>query len=119
MRSRYSAFVKKLGDYLIATRHPSKRHLDSLSQLQQIFKDTYWLGLTILTTEKGSATDTLGYVSFSANYRDNNKEDVLYERSLFQKDAAQWFYVEGDFNQGRNDPCWCGSGKKFKKCHGA
>jgi preprotein translocase subunit SecA len=19
---------------------------------------------------------------------------------------------------GRNDPCWCGSGKKFKKCHG-
>ena len=20
---------------------------------------------------------------------------------------------------GRNDPCWCGSGKKFKKCHGA
>ncbi len=22
-------------------------------------------------------------------------------------------------NVGRNDPCWCGSGKKFKKCHGA
>jgi preprotein translocase subunit SecA len=21
--------------------------------------------------------------------------------------------------RGRNDPCWCGSGKKFKKCHGA
>jgi preprotein translocase subunit SecA len=20
---------------------------------------------------------------------------------------------------GRNDPCWCGSGKKYKKCHGA
>jgi preprotein translocase subunit SecA len=19
---------------------------------------------------------------------------------------------------GRNDPCWCGSGKKYKKCHG-
>ena len=18
---------------------------------------------------------------------------------------------------GRNDPCWCGSGKKYKKCH--
>ena len=26
----------------------------------------------------------------------------------------------GDEHQvGRNDPCWCGSGKKFKKCHGA
>jgi preprotein translocase subunit SecA len=22
-------------------------------------------------------------------------------------------------NLGRNDPCWCGSGKKYKKCHGA
>ncbi|MDQ4019962.1 MAG: SEC-C metal-binding domain-containing protein [Actinomycetota bacterium] len=21
--------------------------------------------------------------------------------------------------RGRNDPCWCGSGKKYKKCHGA
>jgi preprotein translocase subunit SecA len=20
---------------------------------------------------------------------------------------------------GRNDACWCGSGKKYKKCHGA
>jgi hypothetical protein len=24
-----------------------------------------------------------------------------------------------DHNIGRNDPCWCGSGKKFKKCHGS
>jgi len=22
-------------------------------------------------------------------------------------------------NIGRNDPCWCGSGKKYKRCHGA
>jgi preprotein translocase subunit SecA len=28
--------------------------------------------------------------------------------------------VKGEHdNVGRNDPCWCGSGKKFKKCHGA
>ena len=26
---------------------------------------------------------------------------------------------EGSHDLGRNDPCWCGSGKKFKKCHGA
>jgi preprotein translocase subunit SecA len=24
-----------------------------------------------------------------------------------------------DVEPGRNDPCWCGSGKKYKKCHGA
>jgi preprotein translocase subunit SecA len=27
--------------------------------------------------------------------------------------------VDADHQVGRNDPCWCGSGKKFKKCHGA
>ena len=27
--------------------------------------------------------------------------------------------VSRDEQLGRNDPCWCGSGKKFKRCHGA
>jgi preprotein translocase subunit SecA len=27
--------------------------------------------------------------------------------------------VDTERQVGRNDPCWCGSGKKFKKCHGA
>ena len=27
--------------------------------------------------------------------------------------------VDEEHQTGRNDPCWCGSGKKFKKCHGA
>jgi preprotein translocase subunit SecA len=31
--------------------------------------------------------------------------------------AVQQRHVEDE--PGRNDPCWCGSGKKFKKCHGA
>ncbi len=26
---------------------------------------------------------------------------------------------KGKNELGRNDPCWCGSGKKYKKCHGA
>jgi uncharacterized protein YecA (UPF0149 family) len=25
----------------------------------------------------------------------------------------------GISDPGRNEPCWCGSGKKFKRCHGA
>jgi preprotein translocase subunit SecA len=37
--------------------------------------------------------------------------------SAFQ---AQQPRVNGDHEQiGRNDPCWCGSGKKYKRCHGA
>ena len=27
--------------------------------------------------------------------------------------------AKGGPKLGRNDPCWCGSGKKFKRCHGA
>jgi preprotein translocase subunit SecA len=27
--------------------------------------------------------------------------------------------VDSEHQLGRNDPCWCGSGKKFKRCHGA
>jgi len=33
--------------------------------------------------------------------------------------AQQRQVVNEHRDVGRNDPCWCGSGKKFKKCHGA
>jgi preprotein translocase subunit SecA len=33
--------------------------------------------------------------------------------------AVEQRRVDHEHELGRNDPCWCGSGKKFKKCHGA
>ncbi len=33
--------------------------------------------------------------------------------------AVEQRRVDEDEQIGRNDPCWCGSGKKYKKCHGA
>ena len=33
--------------------------------------------------------------------------------------AVQTVHMSPNEKLGRNDPCWCGSGKKFKKCHGA
>jgi preprotein translocase subunit SecA len=33
--------------------------------------------------------------------------------------VVQQRVVDDAHQVGRNDPCWCGSGKKFKKCHGA
>jgi preprotein translocase subunit SecA len=33
--------------------------------------------------------------------------------------AVEQRRVGSDEQLGRNDPCWCGSGKKFKRCHGA
>jgi preprotein translocase subunit SecA len=34
-------------------------------------------------------------------------------------DIVEQRRVSADEQLGRNDPCWCGSGKKFKRCHGA
>jgi uncharacterized protein len=40
-------------------------------------------------------------------------------RQLWQSLGPRVEAVRKEVTPGRNDPCWCGSGKKFKKCHGA
>ncbi|HEY7967368.1 MAG TPA: SEC-C metal-binding domain-containing protein, partial [Solirubrobacteraceae bacterium] len=42
--------------------------------------------------------------------------DALYDEPPAQVEQRR---VSSDEQLGRNDPCWCGSGKKFKRCHGA
>jgi uncharacterized protein YecA (UPF0149 family) len=37
---------------------------------------------------------------------------------MYLDDEALPTYIRSDPKIGRNDPCPCGSGKKFKKCHG-
>ncbi len=119
MRSRYSAFALKLEGYLWETHHPSKRKENSLADLRQTSENTRWIGLTLLKTEQGGAQALEGRVSFAAKYEGSDgKEAVLYENSRFVKEQGRWYYLDGSHEPGRNDPCWCGSGKKFKKCHG-
>ena len=38
---------------------------------------------------------------------------------LMEAPIVEQRVVDEEHQVGRNDPCWCGSGKKFKKCHGA
>ena len=40
------------------------------------------------------------------------------ESALSEEPASEQPYVRPDKKIGRNDPCYCGSGKKFKQCHG-
>jgi len=40
-------------------------------------------------------------------------------RQIWQSLGARVAPARKAAEPGRNDPCWCGSGKKFKKCHGA
>jgi SEC-C motif-containing protein len=126
MRSRYSAFAKRLPHYLFATLHPSKRATDELQQIERSLQQPLWLSLQIINIKGGQPDDSTGHVEFIATYQQSGKIGQLRENSRFTKDGGQWYYEEGEIETtpaslkppGRNDPCWCGSGKKFKKCHG-
>lgn len=118
MRSRYSAFVMQDADYLIKTWHPSCQAHHFRADLESGFQRTDWQGLTVFAADAGSTPDE-GFVSFIARFTDNTRSGVIIERSRFLKENGQWYYVDGTRPLiGRNDPCPCGSGKKFKKCCG-
>lgn len=122
MRSRYCAFAKRLPQYLLDTLHPTQRADNELQKLQQAVAHGQWLGLEVVSTRDGQPQQETGYVAFRARYDESGKQELLEENSRFVKQDGRWFYIDGEFPPtplpGRNDPCWCGSGKKFKKCHG-
>lgn len=122
MRSRYSAFEKKLPVYLLDTLHPSKRRTDELTKLQQAVAQGSWLGLQIVSCRDGLVNHDTGHVAFRATYEETGQPAILEENSRFIKEDGRWYYVDGQFAPdhlpGRNAPCWCGTGKKYKKCHG-
>ncbi len=105
----------------MATLHQDRRSQRDFAELTKNINQTQWLGLTVINTNKGKKNDAIGYVEFEAIYQVNEPRQ-LHERSKFIKDNGQWFYVEGDILPGtvpkRHQPCWCGSGEKYKKCHG-
>jgi preprotein translocase subunit SecA len=45
--------------------------------------------------------------------------DAAAEEEIEATPVVQQRVVDEQHQLGRNDPCWCGSGKKYKKCHGA
>ncbi|MCH7372421.1 YchJ family protein [Aeromonas sp. MR16] len=120
MRSRYSAFVLGLGDYLVHSWHPDFLGTLTAEQLSQT--DTRWDGLEILAAQGGPADDA-GTVEFKAWFVEGDERHCLHERSRFVRYQGRWVYTDGEqdpapLRVGRNDPCPCGSGKKHKKCCG-
>ena len=120
MRSRYSANVVGDERYLLASWHHTTRPpgLDMAASPQ-------WIGLVVVDVENGRETDLSGQVEFKATYMQAGKTAVLHERSTFVQENDKWFYVDGitpDLGGksaqkvGRNAPCPCGSGRKYKKC---
>ena len=120
MRSRYSAFVLGLGDYLVHSWHPD--HLCGLTADQLSHTGTRWDGLEILAA-RGDPADDTGMVEFKAWFKEEDERHCLHERSRFVRHQGRWVYADGEQDPaplkiGRNDPCPCGSGKKHKKCCG-
>lgn len=113
MRSRYSAFVLGLADYLLATWHQ-----DTRPATLELGNSPDWVGLQVLSS--GSGSDR-GQVHFRALYRVQGGFGFLEEESDFVCEEGRWYYIsgksrEGRLDPGRNDRCPCGSGRKFKAC---
>ena len=86
MRSRYSAYVVGLIDYLLATWHPST----SPGELE--LPPVKWLELEVL---HAGATADAGVVEFVARCRVNGRAQRMHEISRFVREQGRWYYIDG------------------------
>lgn len=91
MRSRYSAYVLKLRDYLQSSWHPSTRP----ATLDLAADNEKWLGLEIKKYAHVSAEHAT--VEFVARYKIAGRAHRLHEISRFMREDGQWFYLDGEF----------------------
>ena len=130
MRSRYTAYAKHRISYLSDTLHPRSRKTHDPESTRQWSMKSEWLGLSVLGKEGGGPGETTGTVEFVARYRTESQEVEHHERAEFRREGDTWYFVDGKMvgeepiqreapKVGRNDPCPCGSGKKYKRCCGA
>lgn len=121
MRSRFSAFALGNWQYVLDSWHPDHRPPLTAAQLATEQSGLQWLSLSILDSQ-GDADDQHGEVCFCAWYRHQGEVLPHQERSLFCRWQGHWVYTTGSSQAVStprpNQPCFCGSGKKFKKCCG-
>ena len=126
MRSRYSAYVLKHSSYLLETYHADFHLENEREKLAASLGDTQWLGLIVHSHKVLNATEAI--VEFSAFFTScgntsNTDFEQIHERSSFVLVKDQWYYTQGEFlapfKVPKNHMCFCSSGKKFKRCHGA
>jgi SEC-C motif domain protein len=130
MRARYAAFVTRQTDFLHQSLHPDHRQDHDVAATRRWAETAQWLGLSVVNVQDGGTADEVGNVEFIATYKERGIVKPHHEISRFSKQSGDWYYVDGKLvapktamrdqsKVGRNDPCPCGSGKKFKKCCGA
>ena len=126
--SRYTAYALGEIDYLASTQDPETGDEFNEKEARSWSEKATWQGLEILATEGGGADEDSGTVEFIARYAIEGQNVEHHEISEFRRDGTTWYFRDGkevpitvrrdEPKVGRNDPCPCGSGKKYKKCHG-
>ena len=93
MRSRYSAYVLGLENYLRSTWHPDTRptHLD----LDEEPKPK-WLGLEVKRHER--IDDDHASVEFVARYKVDGRAIRMHESSRFVREEGLWYYMDGEIS---------------------
>ncbi|MBT3359851.1 MAG: hypothetical protein HN403_09525 [Rhodospirillales bacterium] len=129
MRSRFTAFVRGDLDHIERTHAKDVRDGFNRSAAESTANSVEWVSLEIIDAPARADGDDTGTVEFAARFRQNGDLMVHHERSNFRREDGRWAYVDGKMNPkgeprrtekvGRNEPCPCGSGKKYKKCCGA
>ena len=126
MRARYTAYVKNEIDYIVDTHDPDRLHRLDRKSTEKWAEESEWLGLEIKRSESSGDGGT---VEFIARFRQDGTDYDHHEVSSFVRKDGTWYFSDGYTPSatvvretpkvGRNEPCPCGSGKKYKKCCGA
>jgi len=138
MRSRYTAYTQADIEYIKKTMTAEARKDFDPVETRKWAEESKWKGLKIIDTKLGGPSDKAGMVEFTATYEKDGVGIDHHEVSQFRKtDEGQWLFVDGDAHThkegeghhespksvvrdrpkiGRNEPCPCGSSKKYKKC---
>jgi SEC-C motif-containing protein len=129
MRSRYSAYALGEIQWIVDSQVEEARRFTDLDATAEWSKRSTWKGLEIIAVDQGAADDHEGAVEFKAYYDLAGESITHHEIASFKKVDGKWQFVDGlevkprPFKRtapkvGANDPCSCGSGKKYKKCCG-
>ncbi len=118
MRSRYSAYVLGLFDSWVATTLPARQQARERAAMAAWSAQSTWLGLEVESSELFGGQPEHAQVAFVARWHDEQGEHSHRERSSFVQVEGRWYFLDPTvpLKAGRNDPCPCGAGQKFKKC---
>ena len=127
MRARYTAFATGAVDFIVASTHSRTKSEIDVPFIREWSLNSAWRGLQIFETK--SVNENKAFVSFEAQYTKDGKDQNHREKAVFEREDDSWRFVTGDElknptvryeapRPGRNEPCPCGSGKKYKKCCG-